>query len=335
MLEHGGKLRAAARCYGIPLADWLDLSTGINPNGWPVPNVPASMWSRLPEDDDELESAAHAYYDTKAILPVAGSQAAIQALPRLRVCSRVGILYPSYNEHAHAWARAGHKVAALAADAVDAAVADLDVLVLIHPNNPTGARFQRDTLLRWHEQLAARGGWLIVDEAFMDATPEQSLAVCSPRPGLIVLRSLGKFFGLAGARVGFAIAEPTLLARLNVLIGPWAVAGPARWLATQALRDRVWREAARHRLVKDGARLAALLATHGFVANGGCALFQWTCTSRAAELHDRLARRAILTRRFDDPASLRLGLPGNEREWQRLDAALAAACRTENREIMA
>jgi cobalamin biosynthetic protein CobC len=335
MLEHGGKLRAAARCYGIPLADWLDLSTGINPNGWPVPNVPTSMWSRLPEDDDELENAALVYYGTKAILPVAGSQAAIQALPRLRAFSRVGILYPSYNEHAHAWARAGHNVVALAVDAVDAAVADLDVLVLIHPNNPTGARFQRDTLLRWHEQLAARGGWLIVDEAFMDATPEQSLAACSPQSGLIVLRSLGKFFGLAGARVGFAIAEPILLARLNALLGPWTVAGPARWLATQALRDHAWREAARYRLVKDSARLAALLATHGLAPNGSCALFQWICTSRAAELHDRLARRGILARRFDDPASLRFGLPGNEPAWKRLDAALLTVCRTENREVVA
>ena len=192
-----------------------------------------------------------------------------------------------------------------------------------------------DTLLRWHEQLAARGGWLIVDEAFMDATPEQSLAACSPQSGLIVLRSLGKFFGLAGARVGFAIAEPILLARLNALLGPWTVASPARWLATQALRDHAWREAARYRLVKDSARLAALLATHSLAPNGSCALFQWICTSRAAELHDRLARRGILARRFDDPASLRFGLPGNEPAWKRLDAALLTVCRTENREVVA
>lgn len=323
MLEHGGKLRAAVRCYGIPLADWLDLSTGINPNGWPVPNVPTSMWSRLPEDDDDLESAAHVYYGTKAILPVAGSQAAIQALPRLRAFSRVGILYPSYNEHAHAWARAGHKVAALAADAVDAAVADLDVLVLIHPNNPTGARFQRDTLLRWHEQLAARGGWLIVDEAFMDATPEQSLAACSPRPGLIVLRSLGKFFGLAGARVGFVLAEAELLQRLDEQLGPWTVCGPAREVARLTLLDHAWQAQIRARLIHDAQRLHELLSACDLPPAGGTELFQWVLTPQAAAIHERLARHGILTRLFAEPPSLRFGLPGSEDGWARLATALS------------
>lgn len=292
MLEHGGRLRRAAAEFGkpggqpggnpggIPLADWLDLSTGINPEGWPVPPVPASAWARLPEDDDGLIEAARACYGARHALAVAGSQAAIQALPRLRPPCRVGVVAPGYAEHAHAWAAAGHEVVSVDRNAPPD---DLDVLVLIHPNNPTGQTYAPETLLAWHERLAARGGWLVIDEAFMDCTPEFSLAAYSHRPGLIVLRSLGKFFGLAGARVGFALAEAVLLERLADLLGPWTLSGPARHIATLALRDRAWRDAARPRLVAAGRRLADLLARHGLPPSGGCALFQWVETPRAGE----------------------------------------------------
>lgn len=323
MLEHGGRLRLAAARYGIPLADWLDLSTGINPNGWRVPAIPATAWSSLPEDEDGLDEAAHSYYGARALLPVAGSQVAIQALPQLRAPCRVAVIHPGYAEHAHAWRRAGHATRPLAAGDVDDAVAQLDVLVLAHPNNPTGACFTLPQLLDWHAQLAARGGWLIVDEAFMDAAPEHSLAPYCPRPGLIVLRSLGKFFGLAGARVGFVLAEPIRLERLRAQLGPWTVATPSRWLAAQALRDRTWQETARRRLAADGERLATLLRRHGLAPAGGCALFQWVCTPRAVAIHEYLARRGILARLFKEPPSLRFGLPGTEPDWMRLEATLA------------
>ena len=323
MLEHGGRLHAAARRYDIAIERWLDLSTGINPCGWPVPALPAAAWSRLPDDEDELNEAARSYYDARAVLPVAGSQAAIQSLPRLRAPCQVGVLHPGYAEHAHAWRRAGHTVAPATAGELDNAVSRSDVLVLIHPNNPTGARFSPEQLLDWHAQLAARGGWLVVDEAFMDATPERSLAPYCDRHGLIVLRSLGKFFGLAGARVGFVLAEPTWLEQLRAQLGPWTVATPSRWVAVQALRDRAWQETARQRLEADGERLAALLRRHRLAPAGGCALFQWVCTPRAIAIHAYLARRGILTRLFKEPPSLRFGLPGTESDWIRLEAALA------------
>ncbi len=321
-LHHGGRLRAAASHYGLDLDQWLDLSTGINPNGWPVPPVPASAWARLPEDEDGLEQAARAYYGAAHLLPVAGSQAAIQALPRLRAPARVGVLSPGYAEHAAAWRAAGHAVGALAAGEVDQAIPACDVLVLIHPNNPTGVRFPREPLLDWHAQLAARGGWLVVDEAFMDTTPDQSLCGLSARPGLIVLRSLGKFFGLAGARVGFVCAQPDLLERLARLLGPWTLGAPARWVAQAALRDRDWRERERPRLVAAGERLGALLRRQGLTPQGGCALFHCVPTPQAQDLHQALARQGILTRLFEDPASLRLGLPGTEGDWARLETAL-------------
>lgn len=339
LLHHGGRLRAAAAHYGIALDQWLDLSTGINPNGWPVPGIPASCWARLPEDDDGLEQAARDYYGAEQLLPVAGSQAAIQALPHMRPASRVAVLDPGYAEHALAWQRAGHAVTAVRAERLDEATQDTDVLVLIHPNNPTGARFAVEQLLDWHARLAARGGWLVVDEAFMDVTPDHSLCRYSARAGLIVLRSLGKFFGLAGARVGFVCAQASLLAQLQAVLGPWSVSAPARWAAAAALNDRVWQVSTRQRLAAAGARLHALLVAQGFTPDGGCALFQWLRTAQAPRLHETLARQGILTRLFiestnlrvdratqcasrDTGASLRVGLPGNEAEWMRLEAAL-------------
>ena len=163
MLEHGGRLRAAAQRYGIPLEDWLDLSTGIAPYGWELPAVPRSAWTRLPETDDGLEQAARDYYGAVSLLPVAGSQAAIQALPRLRGHSRVGILAPTYAEHAAAWRREGHCVTKLSEGAVHRALPQLDVLLLVNPNNPTGRLVEPARLLDWHEELAERGGWLVVD----------------------------------------------------------------------------------------------------------------------------------------------------------------------------
>jgi L-threonine-O-3-phosphate decarboxylase len=325
MLEHGGRLRQAAARHGIPLARWLDLSTGINPNGWPVPPPPAAFWQRLPEDDDGLEEAARAYYGHPAPLPVAGSQAAIQALPRLRPVGRVAVLDPGYAEHAEAWRRAGHTVLPITAERLREDLPPVEALVLIHPGNPSGARFGREELLAWHARLAADGGWLVVDEAFIDATPESSLADLGPRPGLILLRSLGKFFGLAGARVGFVLAEPALAEALRERLGPWPIAAPARWAARQALADRAWQRATHERLPAESQRLADLLARHGLAPSGGCALFQWVLTPRAAAIHEALAGQGILTRLFDAPASLRLGLPGDEPAWARLAAALASA----------
>ncbi|MBI5938075.1 MAG: threonine-phosphate decarboxylase [Betaproteobacteria bacterium] len=324
MLEHGGRLLHAAHRYGIPVADWLDLSTGINPRGWPVPALPAAAWSRLPDEADGLAAAARDYYGAAHILPVAGSQAAIQALPYLRPRGRVGVPGPGYAEHGHAWRQAGHSVVPMNPDALGRELGPFDVVVLIQPNNPTGTRHAKEAVLDWHAALAARGGWLVVDEAFIDATPEHSLAPFCERPGLIVLRSLGKFFGLAGARVGFALAQPDLLQGLAERLGPWAVAGPARQVAERALRDAAWQASARAQLQAAGQGLAELLRRHGLAPDGGCALFQWLRHDAAAELHRHLARRGILTRLFDEPASIRFGLPGSEADWARLDAALAA-----------
>ncbi len=324
MLEHGGRLRRAAARYDIPLADWLDLSTGLNPHGYPVPPVPADAWLRLPEDDDGLEAAAAHYYGSAQLLPVAGSQPAIQALPAVLQGERVRVLTPGYAEHAHAW-RDRH-ARAVEADAIDAAVAHSDILVLVQPNNPTGVHYGRERLLDWHGRLARRGGWLVVDEAFIDTTPERSLVPLAGTQGLVVLRSLGKFFGLAGARVGFVFAPPAVRTALAERLGPWTLSGPARWAARHALADDGWQAQARCTLQAAGARLKDLLDAHGLPACGP-ALFKYVASAQAAGLHEALAREGILIRRFDTPPGVRFGLPPDEAGWARLDAALARHAR--------
>jgi len=322
MLEHGGNLRDAARAFGRPAAEWIDLSTGINPHWYPAPQLPGNAWHRLPETDPELALAAADYYDAPLMLAVAGTQAAIQALPRLRAPSRVVVAAPSYAEHAHHWASHGHTMRQIPYAELDAAVDGCDVMVVVNPNNPTGATIAPERLLEWAGRLAARGGWLLVDEAFGDTTPHASVARHSDRPGLIVLRSVGKFFGLAGVRLGFVAAQPALLEALADLLGPWAVSGPAQEIALGALRDRAWQDAMRGRLQEEGERLHQLLAARGIAANGA-ALFQWWPEARAEDFWRHMAERGIWVRLFTQAArGIRLGLPPDEASWQRLATAL-------------
>jgi len=324
MLEHGGRLRKAAQQYGIAEADWLDLSSGLAPWPWPIPAIPERAWARLPETDDGLEAAACAYYGVNQVLPVPGSQCAIQLLPRLRRGGKIGVLSPCYAEHAEAWRRAGHLVREVSESEVDFFLDSLDVLVVVNPNNPTGRVLPAGRLLDWHARLAQRGGWLVVDEAFMDNTPAVSLAPHVERTGLIVLRSFGKFFGLAGVRLGFVLGQKKFLQLLAEQVGPWAVSGPTRILGQACLGDTAGHQRMIERSELASLRLAGLLAQFGLAPHGGCALFQWLVTDKAVALHAFLAQRGILVRLFVATSSVRFGLPPEEPDWLRLEQALQA-----------
>mgnify|MGYP001601009917 CR=1 FL=1 len=258
------------------------------------------------------------------MLPVSVSQIAIQLLPRLRRLDKVGVLSPCYAEHAEAWRRSGYIVREVLEQEVDFYIDNLDVLVVVNPNNPTGLSLTPNRLLDWHARMAQRGGWLVVDEAFMDNTPHLSLAPYAHQVGLIVLRSFGKFFGLAGVRLGFVLAERKLLKLLAEQVGPWAVSGPTRVLGQSCLRDTEGHARQRKRTDEAGKRLAQLLEQYGFAPHGGCALFQWLMIERAAELHEFMARRGILLRLFTHNSSLRFGLPADEADWVRLEQSLQA-----------
>lgn len=318
------------RRLGLPEADWLDLSTGINPHGWAAPTPPPDCWARLPDAHDGLIEAAAAYYGTASLLPVPGSQAALSLLPHLRARSRVGVIAPGYAEHGAAWRRAGHEVVPLSsAQLAGGAGTAFDVLVVINPNNPDGTYFEPETLLEWRAAIASRGGWMVVDEAFVDPTPGYSLASRCPLPGLVVLRSIGKFFGLAGMRIGFALGPDELLDPLAESLGPWAVNHPARWVTRRALMDAGWQLRMRERLEEGSDRLETLLARHFHQRSAGTPLFRTVLTPHAAAIHEALAQRAILVRLLDRQDGLRFGLPRDEQGLARLDAALTAINTTE------
>ncbi|MFC7288095.1 threonine-phosphate decarboxylase CobD [Herminiimonas glaciei] len=325
MLEHGGNLRDAIQRYGRPRAEWLDLSTGINPQAYPVPPLAADAWHRLPEPSTALLEAAQTYYGAPQLLPVAGTQAAIQALPRLRAHSRVVIAAPSYAEHSYQWRQAGHEVREVAYDRLAAEVDHCDVLSICNPNNPTGEKISPQLLLEWAARLAARGGWLLVDEAFGDTMPAQSVAAYTAQKGLIVFRSVGKFFGLAGLRLGFVAAHPDLLQELADLLGPWTVSGPAQQIGAAALADTVWQQQMRRQLQDSGKRLQQLLQAQGIQSNG-TELFQYWPTSNAAGFVAYMAQHGIWIRIFSH--GVRLGLPPDEAAWQRLQQTLEDAPQT-------
>lgn len=319
MRDHGGNIDWAKARYGG--ADWVDLSTGINRCPWPVPDLPRAAWTDLPTASAKaaLMAAARAAFGTDAPgLALAGAQAAIQMLPRLGPVGRARVLAPTYNEHAANLRAAGWQVQEVARLA-DLAGADLAVVV--NPNNPDGRRHAPDAL----RALAGQVGRLVVDESFADADPDLSLiAAAGGVPGLVVLRSFGKFWGLAGLRLGFAFADADTVARLEEMAGPWPVCGAALEIGRLALADEAWRRDTIARLAQEAVQIDALAAAAGWALVGGTALFRTYDTPDAAAAQDRLAHHRTWTRIFPYSSRwIRLGLPGSAAEWDRLAHALA------------
>ena len=320
MIDHGGNLDVARARFGGELADWIDLSTGINRRPHPVPRLPLHHWHALPsraEIEALHQAAREAYRTTAPLLATAGAQAAIQMLPGLAPPGRAKILEPTYGEFGHVLRKAGWAINAVSD--VDA-LAGADLAVLVNPNNPDGARHDPQRLLA----LASRVGRLVIDESFADATPELSLAPQAGRAGLLILRSFGKFYGLAGLRLGFVLGGQADITALAQLAGPWPVSGVAIEIGRTALSDHSWASETRTRLVRDAARLDRLAQATGWELIGGTPLFRLFETGDGARAQERLARAQIWSRVFEDrPSWLRLGLPGEETEWQRLAATLS------------
>lgn len=329
--EHGGRVDEAERLYPSAETPWIDLSTGINPHAYPVPPVPPEAYQRLPlgRDIAQLAEAAAAAYGRPAgtaLLPVPGSEIAIRLLPLLQGGrARVGIVGRTYSSHAAAWQEAGAEVRPLSA-LPDPAARDLDVVVLVNPNNPGGEAVARADLLAFAEKWGASGRNLVVDEAFCDVTPDLSLLPMPTLPdGVVVLRSLGKFFGLAGLRVGFVAVNERAATAWRRRLGDWPVSGPACTIAAAALSDAGWIAAMREQLAAERRRLEAVLSAGGLLPRGGTDLFVLAEAPAGLDLVDRFARAGILIRGFPHtPSRVRFGLPADEAAWRRLEAACAS-----------
>jgi cobalamin biosynthetic protein CobC len=327
LAHHGGNLDAARIAFPDAELPWIDLSTGINANAYPVDTLPPSVWQRLPNASDiaMLEAEAARTYgaqDPARVVAAPGTQAIIQWLPRLLPARRVGILGPTYGEHAISWRSAGAEVRLVSSIEE---LTGLEVAVIVNPNNPDGRLLMPGELAR----LAAGRAALVVDEAFTDVVrPSASLVPDLPRQ-TIVLRSFGKAYGLAGLRLGFAVAGEEFARRLRSAIGPWSVSGPAIEIGRRALADTAWLAKSIDRLEQDAARLDELLLRAGFHIRGGTPLFRLAERIDARSWFERLGRCGILVRPFDWCESwLRFGIPSGQPTWRRLERALCGAADT-------
>ena len=322
---HGGALDVARRLCPQAPKPWIDLSTGINPHAYPLPELARDVWTRLPDSEAlaGLEEAAARRYGANRAAVVAGpgSQALIQTLARIAPRGAVAAHGPTYRGHAEAFDAVGVRL--LEAASLEA-LAEVRIAIAVNPNNPDGRLASRIDLLDLHERLSRRDGWLIVDEAFADIDGHaESLAPVLPLNGAVVLRSFGKTYGLAGLRLGFAIASADIAETLRSALGPWPVSGPAIAIGGTALADPDWTAAMSARLGAEAARLDALLEKTGWRIVGGTRLFRLAAKSDAEAAFRRLLAAGILTRPFAGaPDRLRFGIPAEEAHWDRLAAAL-------------
>jgi cobalamin biosynthetic protein CobC len=331
-IEHGGGLDAARRRFPMAPRPWIDLSTGVSPRAYPLPDIAIEAWTRLPDADarQALEIAAARAYRAPAQMEIvagAGAQAFIQRLPQLFAARRIATLGFTYAEHAARWRAAGAKAGV--AQSLDE-LAAADVAIVVNPNNPDGRLAAPRDLVELSRRLAPRGGLLIVDEAFVDFTPAASVSPVLAEEeksgaNVVILRSFGKAYGLPGLRLGFALCSPRIAAQLREALGPWSVSGQALAVGAVALADSAWLEESRVYLEEAARRLDALLLDAGFAIIGGTSLFRLAESEAAAAWFERLCRAGILTRGFRErPSWLRFGLPGDPRDWERLTEALEA-----------
>ncbi|MEM1434653.1 MAG: threonine-phosphate decarboxylase CobD [Pseudomonadota bacterium] len=325
-LGHGGALDQIAARFPGARTPWVDLSTGINPWPWPVPQLDPAALHRLPTqgDSDRCSAAMLAALSapSEALLLVPGTEIAIRLLPHCLDARRIAVLAPSYRDHAESWQSAGADVIETRDPLTFADTAD--VVIVCNPNNPDGRRFRREDLIDAWTALRARGRWLIVDEAFADLEPQHSLAPLTGGPGLVLLRSSGKFFGLAGLRLGALLGPPSLTAVMRQLLGVWRVSTLALTIGAGAYADLEWQGQTRERLAEARVQLDQALQEQGVRSVGGTDLFRFVEVKDAHGTWNRLCNQGVYTRRFSwTDRHLRIGLPADQTALHRLRTALS------------
>lgn len=330
--HHGGRLGAARSLYSRAPQPWIDLSTGINPESYPAPRARGITLNRLPDTAElsRLEAVAAAAFgvgDPLRVVATGGTEPALRLLPYVLEQRGALVAGPTYGSHVDGWTRAGVLSRVVPDSQLEGSIADRTALIVVNPNNPDGRVLSRDRLRRLHDAVAARGGVLVVDEAFAEVSPEASVAdLAGGRQAerLVVLRSFGKFYGLAGLRLGFVVGAAQISARVRGVIGDWPVSVDALAAGLAAYADRQWAQRMREQLTGSARRLDGLLARCGFEIVGGTSLYRLVRAQDAPARFERLAAAGILTRPFQhDGALLRFGLPGTQDEWHRVSEALA------------
>ena len=324
-IMHGGRLDEAIEQYGGDREDWLDLSTGINPRTYPIGEISDHVWQRLPgwNAEKNLLDSARQYYQVKkdiGIVAANGTQALIQVLPEILNVEKVAIVSPTYGEHQNCWAMRGASIAC--PDDFGTAIETADIVVVGNPNNPDGKTYLPEQLAEGAGNLAQRGGCLIIDEAFCDVRPNLSLVPALPE-NAIVLRSFGKFFGLAGLRLGFALCHPGLALKFSQRTGPWSVSGPALAIGAKALSDKTWQHDAIKWIFQQSEKQGEILSELSLAVTGNAGLFMDVHCAGVETVHQKLLAEKILIRDFAErPGFLRFGLCADDGELERLSATL-------------
>jgi cobalamin biosynthetic protein CobC len=325
--HHGGRLCVARSLFPDVPQPWIDLSTGINPHSYPAPRASPRERNRLPEPTElaRLEAVAAATFnvtDPARVVATGGTESALRLLPYVLKLTSAVIASPTYGSHADAWQRAGAEVRTVTDSELLANVAINSAMTVVNPNNPNGRLLTREQLL----SLNRDDGALIVDEAFGDLEPQHcvsDIAGSDAAPRMIVLRSFGKFYGLAGVRLGFVIASPAIAIRLRQLLGDWPVSVDALRAGLAAYADIDWAQRMRSRLSKAAQRLDTLLVGGGLEIVGGTSLYRLARATNARARFTQLISHGVLVRPFDyDATLLRFGLPGSREDWRRLAKAL-------------
>ena len=330
-LNHGGNLQQASEIYGVSMDAWLDMSTGISPWSYPVDDLPSNVWRDLPPSNDELIATAKKYYqiDEQNVVVSPGSQLSIRLLPQLFAKSKVALPVLGYQEHALSWKLAGHQLCFYQnVEELIQLIEDgkVDHAVVINPNNPSCEKTTKEKLSYISNSIK---GVLLVDEAFMDfyqtapsQIPESSFgsAISLNAENVIVVRSIGKFFGLAGLRLGFVIGLHPVLQKLQTLFQPWAINHASMLISRQALADTQWQEQQRLKIKAGAKQLEPLLFSlcQDFqelrIENTAlfCSVFAQSIDVQ--KLHKQLAMLGVWTRMSnpdDKQAWLRFGLVGD------------------------
>ncbi|WP_193755581.1 threonine-phosphate decarboxylase CobD [Psychromonas sp. psych-6C06] len=328
---HGGQLERVATQFNIPRAQWLDLSTGIAPYSYPIPDIPAQAWQQLPHISSRLIAVAKVYYQAQHCWPVAGSQQLIEKLPQLwekrlsasskeMPCKHVYLPKVGYKEHQHAWQQAGYQLH-FYQQRLPEVLAPNSVVVVINPNNPLTDQFTVAQLQALAERCQTQQALLVIDEAFADIFDADFSYVphlSEAQQNVIVLRSFGKFFGLAGLRIGFVCSSQYWCEVIQENIGPWSVNGPALYIAEQALSDTAWQVKQQQRLQVQRHKMQQLLSEiwpmYRIESN---ALFMTLFTEYAPLIYQQLCQHAVYVRLTDEKNALRFGI-ADEKQLQKL-----------------
>ena len=313
---HGGNVYRAARELGLNGSGVLDFSASINPLGMPpaarhaikawvgdVLHYPDTQSTRLKEAISECYGL-----DPAGVIPGNGSTELIYLIPRALQPKKVVIASPTFSEYERACRLSGAKVEHFPLlpkeflpepDAFMRAMKNADMAFFCNPGNPSGAVLPRQGVLTLASLAKKNNCVLVVDEAFMDFCPEHSV-LGEQGDHLVVLRSLTKFYALAGLRVGFSHMPKMLMSRIMRYKEPWSVNVLAERAALAVLAETGFVRRSRDYVRRERGLLETKLEALGFVVFPSEANYLLIETSKAVQLVKGLYKRGILVRDCSD-----------------------------------